>query len=398
MNTLLIPVLILTSAIAIVLFFRAIGYFGSNKSQLPAAPTAVRPVAQPRSDVLNCHAELVSEQQANWLVDAFRVEICGTIHTAVPCNAFADVRITDITDGADHAKAVYAPAGEKWSFEISDVFRCRVELGKLPANGITLPDWLTIASIPPKQILLPKSGCRNLEFETSIISCENGELLACASWSLIYNNTATGYIEVQEAVRRAKITASALAFAVAAVGGKMSASALRIVRDWTKDNIDISKASNRIRCVFDKLIAFIAARRPDCTGMYISRLCKKMIESVPLKIRYDIMNLCLHVAAESAPSPQRVALLKDIAAAIRIEREKFREMAEKVLRLGMYEVQDAEINLGITADMNKTEILSQLTREYRKWNARITNRDPQIKSQAEHMLQLIAQTRDQYAR
>jgi len=37
-----------------------------------------------------------------------------------------------------------------------------------------------------------------------------------------------------------------------------------------------------------------------------------------------------------------------------------------------------------------------LNKEYAKWNARVTNTDPQVRTQADQMLGLIAEARSQY--
>ena len=70
-------------------------------------------------------------------------------------------------------------------------------------------------------------------------------------------------------------------------------------------------------------------------------------------------------------------------------------MMEKILSVSMYEIEDLEISLGITSQMNKKQTCRQLSKEYRKWNSRVTNRNPEIKTQAEHMLKLVAEIRNQ---
>ena len=93
-----------------------------------------------------------------------------------------------------------------------------------------------------------------------------------------------------------------------------------------------------------------------------------------------------------------MALLKNIAEWIDIYLERLRDMMEKTLPISMLAAEDIEICLGVTSDMNKTQTCRQLTKEYRKWNARVTNRNPKIKTQAENMLKLIAEIRNQCIR
>ncbi len=76
--------------------------------------------------------------------------------------------------------------------------------------------------------------------------------------------------------------------------------------------------------------------------------------------------------------------------------DRFCTMMEMILPICMHEVEDVEIGLGITSEMSNAQTRRHLTKEYRKWNARVTNSNPKIQAQAEHMLKLIAEARIQY--
>ncbi len=91
-----------------------------------------------------------------------------------------------------------------------------------------------------------------------------------------------------------------------------------------------------------------------------------------------------------------VAMLQDLAIWLEVDAEKFRVMMEMVLPFHMHEVRDAEAILGLTSDMSKEKTRRHLNKEYSKWNARVTNSDPQIQAQADQMLSLIADARRQY--
>jgi len=62
----------------------------------------------------------------------------------------------------------------------------------------------------------------------------------------------------------------------------------------------------------------------------------------------------------------------------------------------MHEVRDIETILGISSDMSKEKVRQHLNKEYSKWNSRVTNADPDIQNQADQMLNLIAEARNQY--
>ena len=57
---------------------------------------------------------------------------------------------------------------------------------------------------------------------------------------------------------------------------------------------------------------------------------------------------------------------------------------------------DKEILLGVLVEMNTEEKQSHISKEYQKWNNRVTNKDPKIRRQAELMIHAIAELRKEY--
>ena len=323
------------------------------------------------------------------------MEICGTINTPAGCDcAVANISITDTTDGPQKAKPVHTQI-EKWQIKYSHIFCCIAQLGRLPEQVTTLSDWMTVARIPADCLVFPHKGKRNLQFTTSILSGQNGTELACTSCNFTYENPSLGYIELEENIRRAKAMAVPLAFAVAAADKKISDNEIKVIQNWAKNNI---AASNKLRCKFNKLFGHAVAFFPNYNRIYSRTICKKIAETVPVKVRCDILDFYLRIAgANRTIAARQLILLKNIADWLGIHREKFRSMAENILPVSIYEVEDMEISLGIASDMDPDQICRQLSKEYRKWNARVTNRNPEIETRAKHMLKFIAETRNQYA-
>lgn len=224
-----------------------------------------------------------------------------------------------------------------------------------------------------------------------------GRTTAYAARSFIYQKPCAGYTETAQNIHRAKNAAVQLGLATAAAGGKISRRQIEIIEDWRRENVDLSGKCGRFRLKIFKFTARIAGFFPDYNRTLCEEICQRITEDVPLKIRCDIFEMCLHVtAANGRGSIEQLVLLKNIAEAAGICRDRFREMMEKTLPVSMYAVDDMEINLGITPDMDKPQACRQLNREYRKWNARVTNRNPAIKKQAEGMLEKIALARERY--
>jgi hypothetical protein len=127
------------------------------------------------------------------------------------------------------------------------------------------------------------------------------------------------------------------------------------------------------------------------------RICQEIVDLAPVAQRYDILDLCLYVArADGFVAVEESAILKDLAAWLEVDTEKFRLMMEKVLPIHMHEVKDVQAMLGLTSDMSRDKARRHLNKEYSRWNARVTNSDPGIQNQADQMLKLIMETRGQY--
>jgi len=100
--------------------------------------------------------------------------------------------------------------------------------------------------------------------------------------------------------------------------------------------------------------------------------------------------------ADGVATLEELALLKSLAGWLEVDINRFRAMVDKILPVDIHESEDAEAILGVTSDMGKDETRDHLNKEYRKWNARVTNPNPEIQTQADQMLKFIAEARSQY--
>ncbi len=352
------------------------------------------PCTQPNLEKLNCHVRLMEEQQDGCVSQVFSVEICGKIYAQSVCDSvIAEISVADTTEGINKFKPVYTFTDNE-QIDYSQVFCHTTNLGRLPTKVTTLPHWMAVAKIPVHRLALPFAGKRNLQFTASILSGGGNTEITYAVCGVVYENHSRGYIELEEGIHRAKIMAVKLAFVVAATEKEVSAGAVAIIQNWTRNNITVSGLS----ILLNELLAHIAALLPRCYRIYSRSLCKKIAAAAPMKVRCEILELCLRVAgAGGFIAFEQLILLKNIANWFEIQRERFRNMLENILPLRMHEIKDMEISLGIDADMDSDQICQQLSKEYRKWNARVINRNPEIENQAEHMLKLIAEIRDECA-
>jgi len=353
-------------------------------------------------NALNCQVRWTKLIEETAVFDALSVDICGTIRAESDMrDTILQISIVDITDRESDAKVVQARVPQ-WSSPGGpdpSAFHYQAELGKLPQQVNTLSDWTTVAQLRFDWLFLPHKGSRDLQFTTSILSADNGKELACARCTFTCENPSFGYLNLQENMERTNILAVALAFAVSAADNKLYDCEVELIKNWARDNIleNSEQVSDKDERKLDKALEKTIAFFRGGNKMDTSKICEEIVEIAPVAQRYDILELCLYVAqAKGLAAAEELAILKDMAGWLEVDPERFRIMMDKVLPVDMHEVRDVEAILGITSDMSKERVRTHLNKEYSKWNSRVTNSDPDIQTQADQMLKLIAEARTQY--
>lgn len=357
----------------------------------------IEPGEQTDSEGLNCRVQLSKEEKDDSTFDIFSVEISGSIHTTTNTHSTTvRISITDITDGAEEPKPIHSNV-KQWQVNGSQVFVYNADLGKLPEKDVHLENWMSIARINVDWLKFPRKGKRHLQFNLSILAGESGDELASTKCILTYENAALGYIDEQENHQRVKTLAVALAFAVSAADKKLYNCEVEVIKNWARDNIDVSGVSRKARRKLEKALNTTVRFFRNGNQLDDYKICKELTEIAPLAERYGILELCLRVArADGVASAEELELLKNLANRLEVDTNKFREMTEKILPANIHEVQDAKVILGITAEMSRTQSVQQLNNEYRKWNARVNNPDAEVQAQADYMLTLISEARSKY--
>jgi len=357
----------------------------------------IRVDAPPDLRSLNCRLRLANEPNDDGYVDCFVVEICGTIHaTSGTRNAHIRVEVMDVTDASQGPLPVRSRV-KQWQRPDSPAFVYNAELGRLPNEKNTLPEWMAVAKIQADWLLLPRSGRRNMLFSLVVLSAETNAELAGADCVFDYQNDSPGYFDLHENIQRAKMFAVPLAFAVSAVDGRLYESEIDVIREWVTGNMNAAQSSQEAAAALQKGLDKTVEFFRHGNKLDNERICKDIVRLTPVAERYDILELCLYVAqANGRAAPEEVNLLNQLAAWLEVDNERFRAMMQKVLPLNMHEVEDVQTILGVTADMPEEITREQLNKEYRKWLARVTSSDPEIQSQADQMLKLIAEARSAY--
>lgn len=356
--------------------------------------------AGPDIRVLNCRIQPTIHKEGNDVVDAFAVELCGSIHAPAPDQAARlKISIIDITDGIQKARPVRAKVRQWQKDEESQEFSFSSDLGKFPNKVMVLSDWTALARLRLDWLFFPRRGNRVLQFDISILCAENNTQIASSRYIYEHENLYFGYFDLQENIERSKTLAVALAFSVSAADGKLYDCEIELIKNWARENINTYKTSENARQKLDKALDETVTFFRDGNVLNTYDICTEASEIVPLSNRYDILDLCLRVAVvNGSVISDELKLLKDIAGWLEISAEKFRIMMEKIIPIEMLDTEDTETILGVTSEMTGEKARAHLNKEYAKWNSRVTNIDPKIQSQADQMLKLIAEARTQYAK
>ncbi|HPS54265.1 MAG TPA: hypothetical protein PLP05_01575 [Sedimentisphaerales bacterium] len=182
-----------------------------------------------------------------------------------------------------------------------------------------------------------------------------------------------------------------LALAVAYAGTKMSALQLQVIKSYIKRDIAPKHLSQKIACYLKLLFQHFLI---VSDGNQCSRISKQITALTDLAGCCDILDLCVRVVGTcDIVITKQLIFLKNISEQLGIDNEAFRFMLEKNIPVSKYKFEDFEIILGITSDMDASQTNSQLGKEYIKWNNRITNSNPQIRKQAQDMLNFIAKAK-----
>jgi uncharacterized tellurite resistance protein B-like protein len=346
---------------------------------------------------LHCRARIGREGRGDVWRSALVVDLAGTIHA--PAEGLEiDVRIelSDVTDNTHEPLAVL-DRPKHGPLDPSAHFFHQADMGRLCRQTTVLQDWTTVAQLSTDWFVLPRRGQRQLKYTTAIVSRATGEQLACASCVGTYENTETGYLDIEEDVQRVKTLAVGLAFSVGAANGQLLDPEVNVIGAWVKTNFGPVEVSEGARLELERALQKTAAFFRRGGTLNVAQVCREIVEIAPLVARLDILDLCLRVAAAKGQvTASELRLLKDLSEGLQIDRERLRAMVAKVLPVEMHQTKDMEMIVGITSGMSREEARHQLNREYAKWSSRVISSDPAIRRQADQMVRLIADARTEY--
>jgi hypothetical protein len=350
-----------------------------------------------RTNDLNCRVKLSRQHKVDSKIGIFNIGLLGSIHASNPNQkAIAEVFINDQASVLGERQPVYSSAIE-WKLENSEIFCFSSDLGRMPKRHTEIAEWTEIAQIHCDWLVFPRQGKRMLQFVVYIFSSDDGEQMGKAECFFEYENQDLGYIDKRENMQKADTLAIPLAFAISAADKRLYQCEIDLIKGWARQRFNLKNASNwtrrRIEKALDKTLSYFQAGK----GLNLQNLCEEITVLADEGQRYDILELCLKVAgANGQVLSEELKLLHELGLWLEVDRERYLQMQEKTLPVTMHEGTDAKSVLGLEEATSKEEAQGLLNKEFRKWNSRVTNSDPEIRKQADHMLNLIAHARNQY--
>lgn len=325
--------------------------------------------------------------------ETFAVKIRGSIQTPeLTDHAMVNIRINDVTDNEEKPFAART-ALKQFRLENSNIFSFTSDIGKLPSKVVQLEDFTEIACINTDWPLLPRKGFRNIEFIISVMTNGNTHQAAFSTYTFEHYNQNFGYLDMIENAQRAKALAVMLAFAVASADDRITDAQIVMIEDWIKNNIPIS-AANANRNALDKAFKRTINLIKKGKKIDAQKVAFQISEISPLALRYDIMQFCIFIAAaDSVITSQKLMMLNFISENLSLDNAAFLDMRDKVLPPHIYKIDNAHAVLGIAGNMDFDQQKSLLNQQYKKWNARVTSSNPDIREQANNILSVIADMR-----
>lgn len=345
----------------------------------------------------NCRVRIGREAMGDTWRSVLIMDLCGTIQApAEGCEIEVRIEPSDITENAkEPLPLLNRPKQGPLNGASHFVHRC--DMGRLCRQTTMLPDWTTVTQLSPAWFVLPRRGQRRLHYVVAVLSRATGEQLACTTCTGTYENTESGYLDIEDDIQRARTLAVGLAFTVGAANGQLLDPEVSVIGAWVKTNFGSAGASADANLELDRALQKTTAFFRRGGTLNLPQICGEIVEIAPLAGRLDMLDLCLRVAAAKGQvTAAEFTVLKDLAEALEIGRNRLRAMAEKILPVEMHQTKDMEMVLGVTSEMSLEEARHQLSREYAKWSSRVISTDPAIRRQADQMIRLIADARTQY--
>ena len=337
----------------------------------------------------SCHVEQFSDETQPTQQDQFfRIQIVGRIPTEQDhVDTDVKVEILDITEGQSHAHPILS-SDENFRNEENSSFRLVQHNGIVPNKNAVLARWITVTQFPCHILRFAYRGRRKLLFHTTVVETESQKKLVSARQIVEYVYCCDGYREVHG--RRLEVLSACVELSAIVLGSAACSEDIKgLWSEWIQQKADVFVSADEAA----KTIETIQSR---FAGVTLQRSSEIILAYGKNTDRFLAMELALRTAEfGGVVSKENFEKLVQAAHMLEIQQDRFLSIAQKILLSSDCQIEAPSQLLGITSDMDGDSFRKRLNEEYRKWNARVTHPDAQIRSQADQILTLIAEIRSQ---
>lgn len=315
------------------------------------------------------------------------VQMIGRIPTACDdVDTDVCIEMRDVTGGLFRHDLVLS-VDEKYRSSEHPGFWYVTHNGIIPKKDAILASWKTIAEVPSSQLRFAYRGRRKLQFKVSILSHQTGDVITSARQTIEYVSCLDGYKQLQNR-KLAVLKASTKVIIGLCQTERSSHEKIKpLILQWLEKKTQTFPAAGSLaewvqsleipdqQCDFRKDI--------ECLLAYAQQTDKLAVVELVLKV--------FSVSVEM--TAQQLSDLAWVADKLQIKQSRFRALCQKMLLFSDCTLHTPALLLGIDESMDEETFRSRLNEEYRKWNARVTHPDEEIRRQADRVLSLIAELR-----
>ena len=337
----------------------------------------------------SCHVEQFSDETQPVRQDQFfRIQIVGRIPTEQE-NVDTDVQIEvlDVTEGQSHSHQVLS-TDENYRDEGNSEFRLIQHNGVVPNKKAALARRVTVAQFPCHILRFAYRGRRKLLFRTTVIEAASENKIVSAQRIVEHVYCSDGYREVHG--RRLEVLRACVELSAIVLGSAPYSDGVRNMwSEWIQQKADMMISADEAA----KTVEIIQSRLQGAVMQHSSDIILAYGKNTD---RFFAIELALQTTAfDGVVSKEYLEKLFQVAHMLEIQQDRFLSVAQKILLSSGCQIEATAQLLGINSDMDDDSFRKQLNEEYRKWNARVTHPDAQIRAQADRILTLIAEFRSQ---
>ncbi len=319
----------------------------------------------------------------------FQVQMIGRIPTTEDgVDTDAQLEILDITEGRLNPQQVLS-ADEHYRSDENAQFYFIKHNGIVPEKNSVLARWTTVVQFPCHVLRFSHRGRRKLMFCVTVIEAESGRKLVTDQKTVEYVYCSDGYREVH--TRRHDILRSCVELAAFSLGETppFSSDIKALWQEWIHQKSDISMPPEEAKAMVETI-----------ESTYFTGTAKEPSEVLLAYGQSTDSFLALELALQTVAFNRTVAAeifnrLSQVSKMLDIRHDRFLTIAQKILLASECHIEKPSCLLGIAPEMDEESFRKRLNEEYRKWNARVTHPDAQIRCQADRILTLIAEIRTQ---